>query len=212
MPRLVNEKNVNRFKVIFLRPKPGGASGDLSAAVQSRKRLRVICRWPNSRWSDFRLVLDLLYTIQAFEPRFIRSPDHLKEQVPDDLVTDRANPHFLSLAHQLADHACAGECLSGSRRPLNREDRTIEQCPDALRGGHSGFIGVDERISPILETRRSAQQKIPRRPVGPLGLNAIVTSPAAETEKNIRHDIIINLLWFDKNGLRMSFGGSSGSS
>ena len=44
LSRLVNEKNVYRFEVLFPRPKPGGATDDLNAATQSRKRLRVICR------------------------------------------------------------------------------------------------------------------------------------------------------------------------
>ena len=44
LPRLINEKNVYRFEVFLPRPKPGGATDDLSAATQSRKRLRVVCR------------------------------------------------------------------------------------------------------------------------------------------------------------------------
>ena len=43
------------------------------------------------------------------------------------------------------------KCLSRSRRPLDREHRIIQQCPDALRGVHRGFIGEDEYIRSQLD-------------------------------------------------------------
>ena len=83
----------------------------------------------------------------------------------------------------------------------------VQQCPYALRGVHGGFIGEDERISPIRETRRSAQQEVPCRPVGSPGINAIAVDPCAETEQSIRRDIVVWTSRVHENGLWVNLGG-----
>src|SRR5579872_635836 len=182
LPSFVNKENINGLKVLFLCPEPLCAGQDIGAVQESCKGLLIVNRGQNMRWIMLRLVLlpDFLDSSQIWDTSFYGRRDSISQQLANDLVACRRDADPLALTHKFADHARPGEGLSGTRRPLNCQNRAVEHRSQALGGYNGSLARQDERCVSIRESGRAAQQQISCRSVRSVRIYSIRVNPGAD--------------------------------
>ena len=156
---LVDEKNVERARIVLARPEPGRPGADLRTSPGKGVRAQCRCRSTSLDPGHFRPLLADLSNARERHALNGGGLHRILEELPDDLVTDGRNADLQAAPDAFDDHAGAPVGLPGSRRALNREDRTIE-IDDGSHRERQGVLTVATPEAPFLHARRAGNEKV----------------------------------------------------
>ena len=177
MTGFVNEQHVDRFKRRCARPQPGGAADDIDLAVAQGVESFVVT------FGDGDAVFGFAFVFAMHTANFFRSTANTFQEIANNFVTGGGDPDFLSLFHQVANHARAGARLARPWRSLNRESRMVESQNDAAGRGVRRFRRALVEFFFFEQPRRPAQQQIAGRLKRARRLQAIRRNPFAQTKQ-----------------------------
>lgn len=123
------------------------------------------------------------------------------DQVANDPVTVGRDADFLATANQLANHAYAGESLSGARRALHWQNATRQMRTEPHRGFDSRFPGAMQRFA--ADPRAFAEKKIARRLTRPVAAHAMIRNIVADPHQRLGHDLTANIA-MGEHGFRLT--------